>query len=106
MTIIRMIDLSFGNFFVSLIIGIIIALLVFYIFFMTLEEWFETNWKWFVPFVSTVCVLACIGLGSKFLPEREMEIVCNDDVTVNELITTYDVVKVDGLVIRVKEKKK
>lgn len=106
MTIIRTIDLSFGNFFIALVIGIIITLAVFYTFFMTLEEWFETNWKWFVPFVSAVCILSCLALSDKFLPKQEMEIVCNDDVTVNELITTYDVVDVNGLVITVKEKKK
>lgn len=106
MTIIRTIDLMPGNILIGLIIGLGAAgaLIIAAIFID--DVWLDVNRKWFVPLVMIACLIVICKLYVSEQPAKEMEIVCNDDVTVNELITTYDVVDVDGLVITVKEKKK
>ena len=106
MTIIRTIDLMPGNMLIGLLIGFGVsgALIIALIFID--DVWLDANKTWYVPLVMIACLIVICKLYVSEQPVKEMEIVCNDDVTVNELITTYDVVDVDGLVITVKEKEK
>ena len=106
MTVVRTINLMPVNIATGLFIGACVACALIIAAIFIDDLWLDDNKKWFVPLVMIACLIVICKLYVSERPVKQMEIVCNDDVTVNELITTYDVVDVDGLVITVKEKKK